>query len=154
MNFGGHAQACGLTIREENIPLFRKQLNETVNRNKDSFTVTPELSIDSEISLSEVNLKFLEDLERLAPFGPGNQRPVFISKGVRLKGPVKKRGQDTLQGWIADKEGKTTCEMIGFRKFDRWNASKSGSSFDIVHQPSLKNFNGILSIQLELEDWR
>ncbi len=152
--FGGHAQACGLTIKEENIPLFRKRLNEVVDQRVEPLTVDLELTIDAEIALTEINPKFLQDLERLEPFGPGNKKPFFISKNVRLKSPVKKRGKDTMQCWIADEAGKTTCEMIGFRKFERWNSAKSPGHFDIIYQPSLKDFNGITSIQLELEDWR
>ena len=153
-SFGGHAQACGLTIKKDNIPLFRKRLNEVADQRAGPLVADLELAIDSEIPLAEIDPKFLQDLERLAPFGPGNRKPFFISKNIRLKSPVKKRGKDTLQCWIGDAEGRTTCEMVGFRKFDRWTRSQHTGSLDIVHQPSLRDFNGILSIQLELEDWR
>ena len=152
-SFGGHAQACGLTIKEENIPQFRKRLNEAARAQFGSVTPSPELLIDAEIPLGDINLTFLESLERLAPFGPGNRRPFFVSRNIRTKSVVKKRGKDTLQSWITDSEGKTTCEMIGFRKYDRWRQSKNTGVFDIVYQPSLNDFNGITSLQLELEDW-
>jgi single-stranded-DNA-specific exonuclease len=151
--FGGHAQACGLSIKAENIPLFRQRLNEVVSERLEPLVVDLELAIDAEIALDEITPKFLQDLEGLAPFGPGNKMPRFVSRKVSLKGPVKKRGKDTLQSWITDETGRTTCEMIGFRKFNRWIESKTSGLMDIVHQPSLKDFNGILSIQLELEDW-
>ena len=141
-------------LKQGNIPLFRKRLNEVADQCVAWRAADLELAIDSEIPLAEVDPKFLQDLERLAPFGPGNRKPFFISKNVRLKGSVKKRGKDTLQCWISDAEGKTTCEMVGFRKFDRWAQSANTGPLDIVHQPSLRDFNGILSIQLELEDWR
>jgi len=151
--FGGHAQACGLTIREENIPLFRKRLNEVVGLQVESSSADLALAIDAEVPLAEINPKFLQDLEKLEPFGPGNKKPSFVSRNIRLKGSAKKRGKDTLQAWITDSTGKTTCEMVGFRKFNRWIESNQSDRLDIVHQPSLRDYNGIRSIQLELEDW-
>ncbi len=151
INFGGHAQACGLTIHKDKIDLFRQRLNES-SKNFLQWDKRIPLEIESELPLAELDLKFLKDLERLAPFGPGHQKPLFLSKGLRLKGEAKKRGKDTLQCWMTDKSGKTTCEVIGFRSYERWTSQKQ-EAYDIVHQPTLKDFNGIPSIQLELEDW-
>ena len=97
----------------------------------------------------------VQELEKLAPFGPGNARPLFMSRGMRLRGDVKKRGKDTLQCWMSDAEGKVTCEVIGFRAYERWQAQKQKKrEYDIVYQPTLRNFNGITSITLELEGWQ
>ena len=98
-------------------------------------------------------MKFLRDLERIAPFGPGNKKPLFLSRGLRLKGETKKRGQDTLQCWMTEGKGKAVCEVVGFRAWGRWRGVKTDQPVDLVHQPALKEFNGIPSVQLELEDW-
>lgn len=153
-NFGGHAQACGLTIRRENVPAFRRRLNEAVNARFGDGSVLSELSIDEEILLPELTASFVKDLEKLAPFGPGNEKPLFISKNLKQKSTAKKRGRDTLQCWITDQEGKTICELIGFRAYERWTAERQKTAFDIVHQPTLRQFNGITSLELQLEDWR
>lgn len=152
-NFGGHAQACGLTIKKDTITLFRSRLNEVAEKQMSAQSTALPLAIESELPLRDLDLKFLKDLEKLAPFGPGNKKPLFLSRGLRLKGEARKRGNDTLQCWMTDGEGKTTCEVIGFRSFGRWKGSQKNSSFDIIHQPTLRDFNGIASIQLELEDW-
>ncbi len=154
LNFGGHAQACGLTIKEENVSLFRNRLNEVAVQKTRELSSSSELGIDGEIPFSELDLKFMQDLDKLAPFGPGNKKPLFLSKGVKTKSHPQKKGKDTLQCWITDQEGKTTCEVVGFRMYERWNASRHRSQFDIVYQPALKHFQGIASIQLELEDWQ
>ena len=150
-NFGGHAQACGLTIKEENILSFRKKLNELTLAPSNS---AADLAIEAELLPETLNMGFLQDLEKLAPFGPGNRKPLFLSKGLRLRGEPKKRGKDTLQCWMSDGQGKTTCEVVGFRSYSRWVSTPKRDDFDIVYQPTLKDFNGISSIQLELEDWR
>ena len=58
---------------------------------------------------------------------------------------------------MTDSEGRSTFEVIGFRSYERWKSAGAGnekSAVDIVYQPALKVFNGITSIQFELEDWR
>ncbi|MBI2094646.1 MAG: single-stranded-DNA-specific exonuclease RecJ [Candidatus Omnitrophica bacterium] len=150
-NFGGHAQACGLTIRGENVEEFRRRINRSALE-ADALGGIPALEIDGELAPGEIDLKFLKDLERLAPFGPGNKKPLFLSKGLRMKGPPARRGKDTLVCWMTDENGQNTCEVVGFRAFGRWNGSPQ-NRYDVVHRPSLREFDGIASIQLELEDW-
>ncbi len=153
VNFGGHAQACGLTIQKENIPHFRNRLNEALSNHAPS-EFLPALTIEAELRLDELGPPFLEALERLGPYGPGHRKPLFLSRRVRPRGAVKKRGKDTLQCWMSDETGQTTCEVVGFRKFERWNRSQTTGPCDIVYEPTLKVWNGIATIQLELEDWR
>jgi single-stranded-DNA-specific exonuclease len=157
LSFGGHAQACGLTLKEENLPLFRKKLNEAARLSEPSSASVP-LEIEAEVLLGQWSAGLLKDLDQMAPFGPGNRKPLFLSKGIRLRGALKRRGKDTLQGWVTDEAGKITSEMIGFRSYDRWMKSRTAAQvaaplFDIVYQPVLKDFNGIASIELQLEDW-
>ncbi len=152
-NFGGHAQAIGLTIKSERLSDFKRMLNQgTVEVQTPGLIV--ELAIEDEILFEELNLEFLKDLNRLEPFGPGNVKPYFLSRGVRLKGESKKRGKDTLSCWMTDPKGKTTCEVVGFRCFERWEKEDQTGLFDVVHRPTLMESRGIAYIQLELEDWR
>lgn len=152
-SFGGHPQACGLTIREENVSLFRQRLNR-VAAETGALKEAPPLEIDAELPPGELDLKFLNDLDRLSPFGPGNRKPLFLSRGMKLKAPPKKRGKDTLQCWMSDSTGKMTCEVVGFRHYERWKNGPRAESYDVVYQPARIEFGGIQSIQLELEDWR
>ena len=150
VSFGGHAQACGLSIREESLPLFRERLN----RAAEAFEKEPEAAPETEELIpKDITTQFVRDLEKLAPFGPGNPAPVFLSRGLRVRGEVRKRGQDTMQCWMTD--GAVTCEVVGFRCYEKWRANDpKQTSFEVAYRPALKNFNGIETIQLELESWR
>jgi single-stranded-DNA-specific exonuclease len=149
--FGGHAQACGLSIRSENVNLFRDKLNESAAKTDTLKQV--DLEIDAELPFDEIDTQFLKDLEKLAPFGPGNKKPLFLSRGVQFRSEPKKRGKDTMQCFLTDKNGQVTCEAVGFRMFERWRSAGHKGPIDIVHQPSLLDYKGIVSVQLELEDW-
>ena len=154
-SFGGHAQACGLSIKEDRVPAFRKRLNALASPAFQGAASNPALWVECEISPLDLDLRLVKDLERLAPFGPGNPKPLFLSRGMKLRGDIKKRGKDTLQCWMSDALGKVTCEVIGFRAYERWERqAKTKREFDIVYQPTLRNSNGIESIQLELESWQ
>ncbi len=154
VNFGGHAQACGLTVKAENIAIFRERIN-AADFNIHELARGADLPIDAEMEAGHVDAAFLKDLEKLSPFGPGNPKPLFVSKKLKVRGDVKKRGKDTLQCWMTDPGGNNTFEVIGFRSYERWmNSGQEKSAVDIVYQPALKTFNGITSIQFELEDWR
>jgi single-stranded-DNA-specific exonuclease len=112
-----------------------------------------DLEIDAELPFEDIDTKFLKDLEKLAPFGPGNKKPLFLSRGVQPRGEPKKRGKDTMQCFLTDRNGRVTCEAVGFRTFERWRRAEHKGAIDIVHQPSLLDYKGIISVQLELEDW-
>lgn len=153
VNFGGHAQAVGLTVKKEAVGEFRRRVNEGI-KSGGIEPSKPDLFIENELNLNELDADFLRDLARLEPFGPGNLKPFFLSKGVRVKGEPRKRGKDTLCLWLTGADGRMTCEAVGFRMFGRWEAEQKTNRLDIVYRPALVEFRGIAHIQLELEDWR
>ncbi len=153
--FGGHAQACGLSIRPERVDEFRAKLNGPDAAGLADEAPEDVLWADAELTMANLKVDLLRDLEKLSPFGPGNPKPVFISQKMKLRGEPKKRGKDTLQCWLSDASSQLVCEAIGFRAYERWNKEMKGRrDFDIAYQPALKNSNGIISIELMLEAWR
>ena len=81
-NFGGHTYAVGLSMKEENIPEFRRRFEEYVAQNILPSQLTPQLDIDAYLTFAEITPEFLGLLRKFNPFGPGNQKPVFCSRGV------------------------------------------------------------------------
>jgi single-stranded-DNA-specific exonuclease len=84
---GGHAMAAGLSIREESMDSFRKNLAEYVLENSTEEERRPRLVYDAEIAFSQLSLDFLASYELLHPFGNNNPQPVFVSRGVDLSRP-------------------------------------------------------------------
>ena len=160
--FGGHAQALGLTIRAENVADFRRRVNEAWPGPAAAPAAPAELQVEGELSLADLTVPFLQDLAKLAPFGGSNKKPFFVSRGLQWKTKPERRGQDNLQGWVtgpatgasAGGPDRTTCEVVGYAKYRRWKAERPEGVFDAVYQPVLRDFDGIGFIQLELEDWR
>jgi single-stranded-DNA-specific exonuclease len=82
--FGGHAHAAGLTIKREHIPHLRRRLNEHAAMLLADEDLIPLLYVDAELPSSALTLALVEQLSVLEPFGPGNPRPVFITRNLQL----------------------------------------------------------------------
>ena len=84
MQFGGHRMAAGLTVRAERVDEFRTAFSEAVARQATPETFEPTLSIDVEVGLGDCSWSLLEEINRMAPFGPGNPEPVLVVRGASL----------------------------------------------------------------------
>jgi single-stranded-DNA-specific exonuclease len=84
--FGGHKFAAGLTLRPENLQSFTEKFESVVAGSIHPSLLIPEISIDAEIDLSQIDSKFYRILTQMGPFGPQNMNPIFVSRGVCLVG--------------------------------------------------------------------
>ncbi len=81
--FGGHSHAAGITIRPERIAELRRRLNEHAASCLAPEDLEPSVNVDFELSPESVTFPLAKELEALEPFGAGNPRPVFMTKGLR-----------------------------------------------------------------------
>lgn len=81
-NFGGHTYAVGLTLKEENIPEFSRRFEEYVAANIQPNQLVPQLDIDATIQFADITPEFVAALRKFNPFGPANQKPVFLTQAV------------------------------------------------------------------------
>ena len=82
VQFGGHPMAAGLSIKEENIEAFRRQLNENCTLTEED--LRPKIVIDVPMPVSYITKELVEQISLLEPFGKGNTKPVFAQKGLRV----------------------------------------------------------------------
>lgn len=80
ITFGGHSQACGLTIKKQNIDEFRNRFNEYLKEHARISDYLPKIRYDIDCNKTEINVKFLRSLNLLEPFGVGNPKPCFYKK--------------------------------------------------------------------------
>ena len=150
--FGGHKYAAGLTLLPENYTSFKNKFEEVVSKTIDKNLLTPEITIDAEIELSEITPKLFRILEQMAPFGPQNMKPVFKSGCVRDNGYGKQVGADKthLKLNVFQGDNKQTFGAIGFNLGDKLEHVQN--DFDIVYTLDENVWNGHKSIQLVLKD--
>ena len=150
--FGGHKYAAGLTLLPENYTNFKNKFEEVVSKTIDKNLLTPEITIDAELELSEITPKLFRILEQMAPFGPQNMKPVFKSSCVRDNGYGKQVGADKthLKLNVFQGDNKQTFGAIGFNLGDKLEHVQN--DFDIVYTLDENVWNGHKSIQLVLKD--
>jgi len=153
VNFGGHPMAAGLTIDPERIPDFRRALSRTITAADPKGLGKPlgSLQIDGCLPLAELSLDLVEDLERLAPFGPGNPPLTLVSKGLFLAShtPVGRTGEH-LQLIVEDEEG--TAQRVIWWQGAGWPLPQG--RFDLAYIVRASNYRGQRDVQVEWVDAR
>lgn len=151
IGFGGHESACGITIEKNRIDEFRDRINFEAGRDIQEGALSPKLDIDMDVPLNMLNEAVIDELENLAPFGEENPRPVLASSGLVVKDGARPIGKSGFKMWVTDNH--ITCEAVSFGRNDL-QLPKAGSGVDLAYTPSINNWQGLQSIQLELRDIR
>ena len=115
--FGGHAHAAGLTLPAEALDSFRRRLNAYAFERLTPEDLLPVIKVDAVLELHEMNEELLSALERIAPFGMGNPRPLFAVRAAQLAGPPQLWKEKHLK--IALQQGGRTVLLKGFGMGDR-----------------------------------
>lgn len=152
--FGGHMYAAGLTLHEEQYPHFRDKFEEVVKQTIAPELLTPEISVDAEISLREITPKFNRILKQFEPFGPGNMTPVFLSRGLKDTGFGKPVGDGSHLRLTVKQGGGEALTAIGFGLAAKQHLACDGEHFDAVYSVDENEWNGEVSLQLRLRDIR
>lgn len=102
--FGGHKLAAGLSLKEENVELFRKTINELSNLSEDD--LTEKVSIDMQLPLPIISEKLILELDKLEPYGKGNPKPLFVEKNLRVISPrIIGKNHNVLKFQVEDEKG-------------------------------------------------
>ncbi|MBP8042418.1 MAG: single-stranded-DNA-specific exonuclease RecJ [Bacteroidales bacterium] len=155
-HFGGHKYAAGLTIKPENLDIFRKRFEEIVSSTITEDMQVPEVEIDSELDLRQINPNFYKVIKQFSPFGPGNMAPVFKTNGVVDLGFARLVGKNEkhhLKLSITYPEiSLPPYPAIAFQLADFFEYINQGNRFDICYHIEENEWNGKTSLQLNIKD--
>ena len=153
--FGGHKYAAGMSMKLENVAAFTEKFEEVVSSQITEELLTPQIGIDSELQLTQINNKFNAILKQFAPTGPSNMRPVFMSENVFMTSNSRKIGGDKthLRLEVFQEENpdlKFNC--IGFGLGEILDELDEGMPFSIAYNIEENHWNGQTTLQLNLKD--
>lgn len=153
--FGGHAAACGFTIKSENIDALSQKLNEHAEEKLSDADLTPELKIDASVSSQSLNLKLVDQIKRLEPFGAGNPKPVFVTKNLTLAQDPFVMKEKHLKLKLRDEVGKI-FEAVWWDGVEKsvGQTLRPDSDIEIAYTPEANNWNGNTRLQLVVSDLR
>ena len=152
-SFGGHMFAAGLTLKQENLQLFRDRFEKFVSETIGEEHLVPSINIDEEVALEDITMEFYKDLERFQPFGPDNMAPVFVSRRVKTLAclPVGTNGMHLKLTFA--RPNTEPIDAIAFGQADMIELFReSGGVVDIAYSVEINEFRGRTSIQLNIKD--
>ena len=150
-SFGGHPMAAGLSISPERIPEFRRALSRTILEMCGETAQIVTLQIDGYLSLSDLSLDLVEEIERLSPFGPGNAPLVLATRGLSLTSRTAiGRSGEHLQLIVEDEEG-TRQKVIWWQGAD---LPLPEGRFDLAYVVRASDYRGQRDMQVEWVDAR
>ena len=154
--FGGHKYAAGLTLKKENLEAFTSKFESVVSETIQEEMLVPQINIDAVLNLSDIDHKLYRILRQMAPFGPGNMPPIFMTKHVVDRGYGRKIGQEKthLKISVTDANRSQFFDCIGFGMAEKFELIKDGQQFDIAYELEENEWNGNLNLQLRLKDIR
>ena len=151
--FGGHMYAAGLTMPIENVPAFRERFEKVVRERMPANLRIPEEEVDLELGLDRITDRFVRDVQRMAPFGPKNMRPVFLARGVVDSGHARTVGDDHLKMQLHHPDHpQKRIEAIAFKQAHHFELVKSGEPFSVLYVVEENEWQGRKNLQLNIKD--
>lgn len=151
--FGGHPMAAGLSIKEEDVPEFRRRLNENAVLTEEDFI--PRVWIDVPMPLEYVTEGLVEELKRLEPFGQGNEKPLFAQKGLMIRSlRVLGKNRNVVKMGLVTDTGLSIDGLL-FGDGDAVQRELAGKDrIDIVYYPDVNEYNGNRTLQAVIRNYK
>ncbi|MFA6464029.1 MAG: DHHA1 domain-containing protein, partial [Candidatus Paceibacterota bacterium] len=152
INFGGHHMAGGFSLSNETVHLFEDEIEKAFERSSSELKEIPVTFVDRDIDVEQVDLKLINEIEKLSPFGMANEKPLFILSGgvfekVDFFGKEKKHIKITLKG----KSGKTIEAISFFTSEDLIAKAEQGKKLRVVGNVE-KSFFGYPKARIRIID--
>ena len=151
-NFGGHKYAAGLSMHINDLPAFRNRFEAYVAAHIQPNQLQPTLEIEAEIQLGDITKSFYNVLRHLEPFGPGNPRPLFVSRRLINHRDTRAVGKERehLRLDVTDRQNAITG--IAFGRADMAEYIQNGNAVDICYELNENTFNHYTTIQMMVQD--
>ena len=150
--YGGHPMAAGLSLAISDIDIFRKMLNDNAILTDED--VIPKMWIDVPMPVSYANIRLVNQLKLLEPFGKGNEKPVFADRNLYVKtASVIGKNKNVLRCQLETEDGTyVPAVQFGINNID--DIPRAGMRISIIYYPDINTFNGIMSLQIIIKEWK
>ena len=154
--YGGHSLSAGVSLKSANLAAFRDRMHELAAGEVMVDLAPPELPVDAELTDGgALTFPLVEAMERLAPFGKGNDEPVFATRGATVL-ECKKMGREgaTLGLWVRLPGSTQGIKGVWFRNGEWADRLSMGDEVDIAYTPKISEWNGRVRMELVVKDIR
>jgi len=158
IRYGGHAKAAGITLKKEDLHLFKEKLNAEVFSQVGRQVVEPQLEYDAQLNLAMIPGKFERVLKSCQPFGKENEAPLFFVEGLQPVSVRLLRGGQHLKMLLKEPQSNMIMDAIGFWQGRHHsiadNAREEQTGLDILCYVEENRWNGRVTTQLRIEALR
>lgn len=147
INYGGHPRACGFSLLPKNLDKFKLKIKQLAEQKLEQADLRPKLKIECELNIDKINESLINEIDKCAPFGQDNSKPIFISKNARINNIVN-MGIDGQH----IKFRINNLWALAFREAEKWKNIKTGDCVDVVYYMEMNEFNGIREPQIKIVD--
>ena len=151
-NFGGHKYAAGLSMHIDDLPEFRERFETYVAAHIQPNQLQPTLDIEAELQLGDITKSFYNVLRHLEPFGPGNPRPLFVSRRLINHRDTRAVGKEREHLRLDVTDRMNAITGIAFGRADMAEYIQNGNAVDICYELNENTFNYYTSIQMMVQD--
>ena len=151
-DYGGHPMAAGLTLSNKKLEDFKKAFINFANERLTEENLQATLTLDSEIALQDITPRFMEFLDKLSPYGPGNMRPKFAIRNAEIAGAPKVIGKTGEHIRFKIRQGLKSCSAVGFGLSNKYEMLITGQPVDIACVVETNEWQGNTSIQMNVRD--
>lgn len=150
--YGGHPMAAGLSLAISDIDIFRKMLNDNAILTDED--LIPKMWIDVPMPVSYANIRLVNQLKLLEPFGKSNEKPVFADRNLYVKtASVIGKNKNVLRCQLETEDGTyVPAVQFGINNID--DIPRAGMRISIIYYPDINTFNGIMSLQIIIKEWK
>lgn len=150
--FGGHPMAAGLSLKEENVEIFRKRINELCTLTEDD--LRPKVVIDVPMPISYLSWELVHQLSLLEPFGKANTKPLFAQKGLHVINPrILGKNQNVVKMQLMDENG-LKIEAVYFGEAQSFvDFLRDKDTIMITYYPDINYYQGRESLQIVIKNY-
>ncbi len=152
--FGGHSHAAGLSIKRDQIDEFRRRLNQHAASCLTEDDLIPALEIDAEIDAQQLGFQLSQELRALEPFGAGNPRPVFMTRGWRVMSEPQIIKEQHVKMRVCGDDNRP-LEAMWWRGLEEVEATpRPNQRIDLAYEFEANRWQGDIRLQLNVRDMR
>ncbi|MDQ0197168.1 single-stranded-DNA-specific exonuclease RecJ [Neobacillus ginsengisoli] len=150
-HFGGHPMAAGMTLKLEDVPELRARLNKLAIEQLTEDDFIPVTLIDEEIRLEDINLRALEEMNLLSPFGMDNPKPKVLIKNVEIA-TMRKIGSEQNHLKVLMNDEGSNLDGVGFGLGPLVDHISPSSKISLIGELSVNEWNNIRKPQIFIQD--
>ena len=150
-NFGGHKFAAGLSMHKADLPEFQRRFEEYVAAHITPEQQVPTLDIEAEVELSDMNWKMYKILQCLEPFGPCNERPLFLCRHL-INNRNSRAVSDGRHLHLDVTDTVVAMDGIAFGQGDKATHLQNGNAIDICFYLEENTYRGRTTLQMNAQD--